>query len=146
MQLPKVRLSQLFITLLLLSTTIVEAQKNKGKLFIIGGGKRSDILMNQMLKVADLKTKDFIVVLPMSSEEPDSAYIYFNKAYSELIKNKNKHQAAKCLINMGYISYYKGDWFGSQELNIEGIKLLNPQINKQEINRRYKLSEKIEKN
>ena len=58
----------------------------------------------------------------------DSAYVYFNKAYSEFIKNMNKNQAAKCLINMGYISYYKGDWFGSQELNIEGIKLLNPQI------------------
>ena len=84
MQLPKVRLNQLFITLLLLSTTIVEAQKNKGKLFIIGGGKRSDVLMNQMLKVADLKTKDFIVVLPMSSEEPDSAYIYFKKQLSKL--------------------------------------------------------------
>jgi len=29
MQLPKVRLNQLFVTLLLLSTTIVEAQKTK---------------------------------------------------------------------------------------------------------------------
>ena len=84
MQLPKVRLSQFLITVLLLSTTIVEAQKNKGNLFIIGGGKRSDVLMNQLLKVADLKTKDFIVVLPMSSEEPDSAYIYFKKQVSKL--------------------------------------------------------------
>ncbi|WP_282628582.1 tetratricopeptide repeat-containing sensor histidine kinase [Empedobacter sedimenti] len=61
-------------------------------------------------------------------QEDDSAYYYFNKAYSEFIKQNNKHQAAKCLINMAYISHYKGDWFGSQELNIEGIKLLNPQI------------------
>ena len=61
-------------------------------------------------------------------EENDSAYVYFNKAYSEFIKQNNKHQAAKCLINLGYISYKKGDWFGSQELNIEAIKLLNPQI------------------
>ncbi|WP_312356556.1 tetratricopeptide repeat protein [Empedobacter sp.] len=58
----------------------------------------------------------------------DSAYVYFNKAYSEFIKNMNKNQAAKCLINMGYISYYKGDWFGSQELIISSIKLLNPRI------------------
>ncbi|MCA4776181.1 tetratricopeptide repeat-containing sensor histidine kinase [Empedobacter stercoris] len=61
-------------------------------------------------------------------EENDSAYVYFNKAYSEFIKQNNKHQASKCLINLGYISYKKGDWFGSQELNIEAIKLLNPQI------------------
>lgn len=61
-------------------------------------------------------------------QESDSAYVYFNKAYSEFSKQNNKHQAAKCLINMAYISHYKGDWFGSQELNIEAIKLLNPQI------------------
>lgn len=46
-------------------------------------------------------------------EENDSAYVYFNKAYSEFIKQNNKHQASKCLINLGYISYKKGDWFGS---------------------------------
>lgn len=62
----------------------IQAQKSKGKLFIIGGGKRSDQLMNQMLKIADLKAKDFIVVLPMSSEEPDSAYIYFKKQLNTL--------------------------------------------------------------
>ncbi|MFV0224863.1 hypothetical protein OBJ96_07115 [Empedobacter falsenii] len=61
-------------------------------------------------------------------QEIDSAYIYFNKAKDIFLIQNNKHQAAKCLINLGYISYKKGDWFGSQELNIEAIKLLNPQI------------------
>ncbi|CAM3400952.1 tetratricopeptide repeat protein [Empedobacter stercoris] len=61
-------------------------------------------------------------------QESDSAYIYFNKAKDIFLIQNNKHQAAKCLINMAYISHYKGDWFGSQELNIEAIKLLNPQI------------------
>ncbi len=58
----------------------------------------------------------------------DSAYVYFNKAYSKFIKGNNKHKAAKCLVIMGYISKDQGDWFGSQELNIKAIKLLNPKV------------------
>ena len=61
-------------------------------------------------------------------KENDSAYIYFNKAYSEFLKNKNIHKASKCLINMAFISKDQGDWFGSQELIISSIKLLNPRI------------------
>ena len=58
-------------------------------------------------------------------EESDSAYAYFNQAKYIFFKQNNKSQAAKCLINMGYISKDKGDFFGSQELTIEAIKLLN---------------------
>jgi hypothetical protein len=61
-------------------------------------------------------------------QENDSAYVYFNKAYPIFLKQNNNHQAAKCLINMAYISFNKGDIFGSQELNVRAIKLLNPQI------------------
>ena len=61
-------------------------------------------------------------------EENDSAYIYFNKSYSKFTKSKNNHQAAKCLLNMAFIGNKKGDWFSGQELTIEAIKLLNPQI------------------
>lgn len=72
------------LTYFFCSATSLYAQSPKGHLFIIGGGKRSDQLMNQLLKVADLKTKDYIAVLPMSSEEPDSAYYYFKKQLSQL--------------------------------------------------------------
>ena len=65
----------------------LQAQKTKGKLFIIGGGNRSDKLMTQLITVADLTKKDYIVVLPMSSEEPDSAYIYFKKQFEKLTPN-----------------------------------------------------------
>jgi cyanophycinase len=51
----------------------------RGKLFIIGGGDRSDKLMNHLISISDHNKKDYIVVLPMSGEEPDSAYIYFKK-------------------------------------------------------------------
>lgn len=59
-------------------------------------------------------------------QESDSAYVYFNQAKEIFLKQMNKSQAAKCLINMAYLSKDKGDWFGSQELNISAIRLLNP--------------------
>lgn len=74
-------------TLLLLSFGTLQAQKLKGKLFIIGGGKRSDAMMTQLVNLSDLQKKDYIVVLPMSSEEPDSAYIYFKKQFKKLTPN-----------------------------------------------------------
>lgn len=56
---------------------VANAQNNaKGNLFIIGGGERSDALIKQMVKTADLKAKDYIVVLPMASEVPDTGFKY----------------------------------------------------------------------
>jgi cyanophycinase len=65
----------------------LQAQTPKGKLFIIGGGDRSDALMKQALTVADLGKKDYIVVLPMSSEEPDSSFIFFKIQMTKLTSN-----------------------------------------------------------
>ena len=73
--------------LLFLSFGTLQAQKLKGKLFIIGGGQRSDAMMTQLVSLSDLQKKDYIVVLPMSSEEPDSAYIYFKKQFEKLTPN-----------------------------------------------------------
>ncbi|WP_264524664.1 cyanophycinase [Flavobacterium sp. N502536] len=74
---------RIFTSLLFLATGFVQAQTPKGRLFIIGGGDRSDALMKQVLSVADLSQKDYIVVLPMSSEEPDSSFIFFK---SQMVK------------------------------------------------------------
>ncbi|RZJ51629.1 MAG: cyanophycinase [Flavobacterium sp.] len=65
----------------------IQAQNAKGKLFIIGGGDRSDDLMKQVLQVAELAPKDYIVVLPMSSEEPDSSFIFFKTQMVKLTSN-----------------------------------------------------------
>lgn len=79
---------KLFIGLLaFLFCGSLQAQKTKGKLFIIGGGHRSDALMTQLVTLADLGKKDYVVVLPMSTEEPDSAYIYFKKQFETLTPN-----------------------------------------------------------
>ncbi len=67
--------------------SLANAQKTKGKLFIIGGGNRSDQLMQQLVDLSQFKKTDYIVVLPMSSEEPDSAYIYFKDQFKRLTPN-----------------------------------------------------------
>ena len=77
---------QLLILLLFMSC-ILQAQAPKGKLFIIGGGDRSDNLMKQVVSIADLTKKDYIVVLPMSSEEPDSSFIFFKTQMLKLTTN-----------------------------------------------------------
>lgn len=53
--------------------------KPKGKLFIIGGGNRADNLIKKMVSTAGLSTKDYIIVLPMASEIPDSGFKYISK-------------------------------------------------------------------
>jgi cyanophycinase len=49
----------------------------KGSLFIIGGGDRSPALMTEMITTANVKEEDWIAVLPMAGEDPDSSFIYF---------------------------------------------------------------------
>lgn len=68
----------LIACLLLFSSSPGIAQKipPKGKLFIIGGGEKPKSLMDEMLKTAQIKPKDYIIVLPMSSEVPDTAVLY----------------------------------------------------------------------
>lgn len=79
---------QIALTLFfILCFSLANAQKPKGKLFIIGGGNRSDQLMQHVVDLAQFKKTDYIVVLPMSSEEPDSAYIYFRDQFQKLVPN-----------------------------------------------------------
>lgn len=83
----KLLIKSFTILSLLLTSFFVQAQNPKGKLFIIGGGDRSDDLMKQVLDVAELGKKDYIVVLPMSSEEPDSSFIFFKTQMVKLTSN-----------------------------------------------------------
>ncbi|URC12406.1 cyanophycinase [Flavobacterium sp. B183] len=78
---------KILIVILLFTVSQLQAQSPKGKLFIIGGGDRSDALMKQVLNVSELTKKDFIVVLPMSSEEPDSSFIFFKTQMAKLTPN-----------------------------------------------------------
>ena len=50
------------------------SQAQKGSLFIIGGGNRSDSLMKHMVQTANLGVRDYVVVLPMASEQPEVGF------------------------------------------------------------------------
>ncbi len=60
----------------------------KGKLFIIGGGNRSQQLMTTMANTAALSAKDYVVVLPMSGSEPDTSFYYFKEDFQPVCNNR----------------------------------------------------------
>ncbi|RZL39639.1 MAG: cyanophycinase [Pedobacter sp.] len=83
-----------FLTIVCLVLAVAaEAQNAKGSLFIIGGGDRSDDLIRQMVITSDFKANDYIIVLPMASEVPDTGFKYISaqlKKHTALpIKNFN---------------------------------------------------------
>lgn len=80
-------------TLFLLAGFVVffsfaKAQNNeaKGSLFIIGGGNRSDSLMKDLVETARLRAGDYIVVLPMASEQPEAGFAVIKE---QLAKHTN---------------------------------------------------------
>ena len=81
----------IFSAVLVAILTPVFAQHNndrsRGSLFIIGGGKRTSELMHTMVNTAKLAIHDYVVVLPMSSEEPDSSFFYFKKDLEKVCNN-----------------------------------------------------------
>jgi cyanophycinase len=55
----------------------------QGSLFIIGGGPRPDILAERMVEETGLRSGGYIVILPMASEEPDSAIIWSGEQFAK---------------------------------------------------------------
>jgi len=63
---------------------VAVGNKSTGKLFIIGGGDRTPLLMERMLDESGADSNSYIAILPMSSEEPDSAFIYITADIKEV--------------------------------------------------------------
>jgi cyanophycinase len=76
----------LFICLLLTVTSQAFAQQ--GKLFIIGGGARSTELIQSLIKTADMAEHDYMIVLPMSSGEPEASFEAIKKQLTAAARNK----------------------------------------------------------
>lgn len=53
----------------------------KGSLFIIGGGNRPDAMVQRMIAESGLDQGGYVVILPMSSSEPDSAIIWSGQQF-----------------------------------------------------------------
>ncbi|MDA3865832.1 MAG: cyanophycinase [Salinivirgaceae bacterium] len=55
----------------------------KGSLFIIGGGKRPVSLVQNMIKLSGVDKQGYIVILPMSSSEPDTSAWYAKRQFTQ---------------------------------------------------------------
>lgn len=76
-------MKKLIIFLFTLGCLTVQAQTSKGKLIIIGGGSRPDDLVERIIAESGLKTGGYCVILPMSSEDPDSSVYYASQQFLE---------------------------------------------------------------
>lgn len=74
--------------LLLFSVTCFSLSAQQGRLMIIGGGSRSVELMKTILQTAGISPQDDIVILPMSSSEPDSSFWYIQKDFRLVCSNR----------------------------------------------------------
>jgi cyanophycinase len=81
----------LAITIGLLSCSHEQAEKAnitntaKGKLYIIGGGKRPSAMIAEIAELARLGEENrYAVVLPMASSEPDTSFYYLKKQFDGL--------------------------------------------------------------
>lgn len=61
----------------------VDQSMPKGKLIIIGGGSRPDALVERIIQESGLKSGGYCVILPMSSEDPDSSVYYASQQFLE---------------------------------------------------------------
>jgi signal transduction histidine kinase len=57
--------------------------------------------------------------------EPDSAFLYFNKAKDLFFQQQDSLGAGKCLLNMAIIETAQGDSFGGQELSLNALTYFN---------------------
>jgi len=73
------------IFMLLFSAIQLKAQK--GSLFIIGGGTRSPHLIQSLLETSALQPKDYIIVLPMATAEPEASFKSIKQQITAFSKN-----------------------------------------------------------
>ena len=53
-----------------------------GKLFIIGGGNRTDTMMNELVDLAGIRNNGYIYILPMASSTPDSSILWAKEDFN----------------------------------------------------------------
>lgn len=81
-------MKRVFLTAAVISFFIIPACRNenisvKGTLFIIGGGDRTDAVMNELVDLAGIRNRGYIFILPMASSVPDSALIWAREDFTD---------------------------------------------------------------
>lgn len=91
-----------------------QAKGSKGKLFIIGGGSRPDAMVDRIIKEAGLQQGGYGIILPMSSEDPDSAVYYANQQFIK-----------KGIQTVRGVIFRKGETYSAQKLDsVRNAKLI----------------------
>jgi cyanophycinase len=104
----------LFISLASMTAAFAQAKTPKGKLFIIGGGSRPDAMVDRIIKESGLQQGGYGIILPMSSEDPDSAVYYANQQFI-----KKGIQTVRGAI------FRKGETYSAQKLDsVRNAKLI----------------------
>ena len=107
-------ISTLLLSVVCLSLAIAQSKAPKGKLFIIGGGSRPDAMVDRIIKEAGMKPSDYGIILPMSSEDPDSSVIYANEQFIN-----------KGIKNIYGVNFRKGQTYSAQKLDsVRNAKLI----------------------
>lgn len=80
-------MKRILLTVFICTPLMVLHAQPKGKLFIIGGGDRPPALLKSLVQESGLKPGDYVAVLPMSSETPDTSYHYFKADLETVCSN-----------------------------------------------------------
>jgi cyanophycinase len=75
-------INTLLILILLVHNSSCRTETKEGKLFIIGGGSVTSAMIDKMIRESNIDKGGYAVILPMSSEEPDSAILEFRTLFS----------------------------------------------------------------
>jgi len=70
-----------WLVLLGVITACSDQPEIKGSLLIIGGGDRTPAIVQKALTEAHITDQDYIVILPMAGEEPDTSFEYMAKDF-----------------------------------------------------------------
>ncbi len=102
------------VFLILIIPCISFAQKtSKGKLFIIGGGTRTDAMVDRIIEESGLRNGGYGVILPMSSSYDSSAYW------------ANEQFIAKGIITLKGLNFKKGETLRFSKLDsVRNAKLI----------------------
>jgi cyanophycinase len=81
-------------------------EKKGGKLFIIGGGSVTSAMIDKMIRESNIDQGGYGVILPMSSEEPDSAILEFTTLF-----------AGRGCSNIYGLNFRKGESFSPSRID-----------------------------
>jgi cyanophycinase len=107
----KLRFSLLLFIALISLLSCNESPSNshcgpKGKLYIIGGGKRPVEMVKQLIELSGVEQGKYIVVLPMSSEDVDTAAYWAMKQFKD-----------QGVVNITWFNFDEGGEFEQSKLD-----------------------------